>query len=430
MSKKSSSNLNNGNTSIFKENSFLTINSPATRWFDWLSNSQLEKWSTLLSLIFGIYIKWTVGLNPYSGYNTPPIYGDFEAQRHWMELTLNVPIKQWYYYDTEWWGLDYPPLTAYVSWICGKIGYLINPEWVELDESRGYESTELKIFMRSSVLILEYLIFIPSVLVFVNWWFVDSWKKKENVLRQMGLTVIITFSVMFFPFLDSLDQITQVIWRIFPLYRGLYEDKVANIWCSINVIIKLRELFEIYVLTKLSLLTTLIAILPTCFYIGITTDKHQLVYSLANCSLAFFLFSFQVHEKSILLPALPITLLIMDEPFWSPLFINVATFSLFPLLRKDQLVFPYLILLSMWNWLGSFFHQGTKSLLLRILSWLSYLFMIVFHILEFKVLPPEKYPDIYVVINVIFTINQNHRAQTDTNIFAPVTSTAEPTSTI
>ncbi|CAJ0758967.1 23997_t:CDS:2, partial [Entrophospora sp. SA101] len=91
----------------------------------------------------------------------------------------------------------------------------------------------------------------------------------------------------------SLDQITQVIWRIFPLYRGLYEDKVANIWCSINVIIKLRELFEIYVLTKLSLLTTLIAILPTCFYIGITTDKHQLVYSLANCSLAFFLFSFQ-----------------------------------------------------------------------------------------------------------------------------------------
>ncbi|CAH1757113.1 14886_t:CDS:2 [Entrophospora sp. SA101] len=350
MSKKSSSNLNNGNTSIFKENSFLTINSPATRWFDWLSNSQLEKWSTLLSLIFGIYIKWTVGLNPYSGYNTPPIYGDFEAQRHWMELTLNVPIKQWYYYDTEWWGLDYPPLTAYVSWICGKIGYLINPEWVELDESRGYESTELKIFMRSS------------------------------------LTVIITFSVMFFPFLDSLDQITQVIWRIFPLYRGLYEDKVANIWCSINVIIKLRELFEIYVLTKLSLLTTLIAILPTCFYIGITTDKHQLV-----------------HEKSILLPALPITLLIMDEPFWSPLFINVATFSLFPLLRKDQLVFPYLILLSMWNWLGSFFHQGTKSLLLRILSWLSYLFMIVFHILEFKVLPPEKYPDIYVVINVIFS---------------------------
>jgi alpha-1,3-glucosyltransferase len=49
------------------------------------------------------------------------MYGDYEAQRHWMELTLHVPMNQWYYYDLEWWGLDYPPLTAYVSWICGKM---------------------------------------------------------------------------------------------------------------------------------------------------------------------------------------------------------------------------------------------------------------------------------------------------------------------
>jgi alpha-1,3-glucosyltransferase len=49
------------------------------------------------------------------------MYGDYEAQRHWMELTLHIPINQWYYYDLEWWGLDYPPLTAYVSWICGKM---------------------------------------------------------------------------------------------------------------------------------------------------------------------------------------------------------------------------------------------------------------------------------------------------------------------
>lgn len=55
------------------------------------------------------------------GQNIPPMYGDYEAQRHWMELTLNVPMNRWYYYDLEWWGLDYPPLTAYVSWICGKM---------------------------------------------------------------------------------------------------------------------------------------------------------------------------------------------------------------------------------------------------------------------------------------------------------------------
>lgn len=52
---------------------------------------------------------------------TPPMYGDYEAQRHWMELTLHLPVRQWYWYDLPYWGLDYPPLTAYVSWLCGVV---------------------------------------------------------------------------------------------------------------------------------------------------------------------------------------------------------------------------------------------------------------------------------------------------------------------
>jgi alpha-1,3-glucosyltransferase len=47
------------------------------------------------------------------------MYGDYEAQRHWMELTMHQPIREWYTYDVQYWGLDYPPLTAYVSWACG-----------------------------------------------------------------------------------------------------------------------------------------------------------------------------------------------------------------------------------------------------------------------------------------------------------------------
>lgn len=30
------------------------------------------------------------------GMNTPPMYGDYEAQRHWMEVTINLPANQWY----------------------------------------------------------------------------------------------------------------------------------------------------------------------------------------------------------------------------------------------------------------------------------------------------------------------------------------------
>lgn len=46
-------------------------------------------------------------------HNRPVKYGgDYEAQRHWMEITLHLPLKEWYYHDLEYWGLDYPPLTA------------------------------------------------------------------------------------------------------------------------------------------------------------------------------------------------------------------------------------------------------------------------------------------------------------------------------
>ncbi|CAG8722968.1 28454_t:CDS:2, partial [Dentiscutata erythropus] len=356
-------------------------------------------------------------------YNTPTMYGDYEAQRHWMELTLHVPINQWYYYDLDWWGLDYPPLTAYVSWICGKIGSILDPTWFALDSSRGYESDESKLFMRSTVLVCEFLIYVPAVLMFVNWWFAgNSWKKRELAvllillqpalilidnghfqIMKLGITVIVTFGIVFYPFLGSLEQISQVIIRIFPLQRGLYEDKVANIWCAINVIIKLREIFDTNILAKISLITTVLAILPSCVYLGLNPDKRYLIYGLANSSLAFFMFSFQVHEKSILLPVLPICLLILDDTFWCSWFINVAMFSMFPLLKKDKLVLPYFTVWLMWNWIGSFIKQDTKPIILKYLSWLSYFVMASIHILEFNIPPPKRYPDIYVVLNVIFS---------------------------
>lgn len=56
-----------------------------------------------------------------SGLNVPPMHGDFEAQRHWMELTIHLPLTKWYFYDLQYWGLDYPPLTAYHSWVLGKM---------------------------------------------------------------------------------------------------------------------------------------------------------------------------------------------------------------------------------------------------------------------------------------------------------------------
>ena len=69
------------------------------------------------------------------------MFGDYEAQRHWMELTLHLPPQQWYTNGThnnlQYWGLDYPPLTAYQSWLCGAAISLLEPEAVALDASHG-----------------------------------------------------------------------------------------------------------------------------------------------------------------------------------------------------------------------------------------------------------------------------------------------------
>jgi hypothetical protein len=79
-------------------------------------------------------VRWAVGLGGYSGANTPPMHGDFEAQRHWMEVTYHLPPTEWYISgpsnNLTYWGLDYPPLTAYGSWACGAVAHAINPAYV------------------------------------------------------------------------------------------------------------------------------------------------------------------------------------------------------------------------------------------------------------------------------------------------------------
>lgn len=87
---------------------------------------------------FAVLLRILVGFQPHSGQdnyqgpngfnnNNKPLSekygGDYEAQRHWMEITYHLPINEWYWHSLEYWGLDYPPLTAYVSWACGWVAH-------------------------------------------------------------------------------------------------------------------------------------------------------------------------------------------------------------------------------------------------------------------------------------------------------------------
>ncbi|CAL8254920.1 unnamed protein product [Merluccius merluccius] len=472
-----------------------------------------------ISVLLGVIVRWGVSLNSYSGAGKPPMFGDYEAQRHWQEVTYNLPVQEWYFNTTEnelsYWGLDYPPLTAFHSLLCAHVAKLINPEWVELQGSRGYESPAHKLFMRATVLAADLLVYIPAVLLYCIYLTNGSTNKKVSTLlcillypglilidyghfqyngvslglalwgvvglglgwdtlgslafslalnyKQMELyhalpffcyllgkcakqglagsglfslvkiagTVLVTFALCWLPFLSDAQQALQVLRRIFPVARGLFEDKVANAWCSLNVLVKIRSILSSDSQVYLSLAVTLLALAPSSLRLLRTPTFWQFKLALVNSSLAFFLFSYQVHEKSILLPALPVCLLLNDLPLMAIWFLQVSTFSMLPLLLKDGLLAPYvatsLAFLFLSTHLLSALERCTEDQLRlhayrRLTAWLparlprldlarivrwkfyvSVVLMVGLSVASVTLLPPAGLPDLFPVLVSAFS---------------------------
>ncbi|KAK7206435.1 glycosyl transferase [Myxozyma melibiosi] len=448
-------------------------------------------------IMISLLYRLGVGLGPYSGKGTPPMYGDFEAQRHWMEITYHLPVREWYWYDLQYWGLDYPPVTAYHSWILGWIGSKVNSSWFDLDTSRGCEDPNLISYMRMTVVVSDLAVYIPAVSMFIRWkmksaklspfhhsistaaillqpslilidhghfqynsvmlglallGFTNILKDKLVIgsiffvlalaFKQMALyyalpvfayllgicifpriniprfcslavSVLISFAAILAPISfskgfairDVFTQSLQVVIRVFPFARGLWEDKVANFWCAVNTFVKLKTLLPSETLQRLSLVMTLISVLPAFTLILLHPRKKALIWGVSASAWGFFLFSFQVHEKSVLLPLMPTTLLLVGETdlnvqsciYWIN---NIAMFSLFPLIRRDGLVMQFFTIFFLWNWLMKSFSKAPKYFLGQLVVISSYLAVAALLILELTVPPPAQYPDIWVVANV------------------------------
>jgi alpha-1,3-glucosyltransferase len=178
---------------------------------------------------------------------------------------------------------------------------------------------------------------------------------RANLLVRLGITTALSFILLFSPFLPPFAPLRAVldpITRIFPFARGLFEDKVANFWCASNVIFKWRNFASPAVLIRLSTLLTAAGFLPAVVGMLVTGYKlhapaaekkakdeevivpclQLLPYALLTSAMSFFLFSFQVHEKTILLPLMPLALLLSGAvPYstvyeWGMLMSNVAMF--------------------------------------------------------------------------------------------------------
>jgi hypothetical protein len=61
---------------------------------------------------------------------------------------------------------------------------------------------------------------------------------------KIGATTATTFLLALAPFLRPFPQTLLILLeQIFPLQRGIFEDKVANFWCASNVVLKWKNWF-------------------------------------------------------------------------------------------------------------------------------------------------------------------------------------------
>ncbi|KAJ2509079.1 hypothetical protein H4217_008416, partial [Coemansia sp. RSA 1939] len=67
---------------------------PAYRWIQFLKQQDARGVALPATLLFSLLVRWCVALHSYSGFQDPPMHGDYEAQRHWMEITAHLPASE------------------------------------------------------------------------------------------------------------------------------------------------------------------------------------------------------------------------------------------------------------------------------------------------------------------------------------------------
>lgn len=90
----------------------------------------------------------------------------------------------------------------------------------------------------------------------------------------------------------------QVITRIFPVRRGLYEDYLANWWCTTSVAIKWKSLIAAASLVRLCAGLTILAAAPSMLQQVLSPSPQGLLLGMTNSAFAFYMFGYQVRLSS------------------------------------------------------------------------------------------------------------------------------------
>ncbi|KAG2703737.1 hypothetical protein I3760_06G150700 [Carya illinoinensis] len=398
--------------------------------------------SFLCIAVFALLVRAAVSLHPYSGAGNPPKYGDFEAQRHWMEITINLPVKEWYRNSTtndlSYWGLDYPPLTAYQSYIHGLFLRFFHPESVSLFTSRGHESYFGKLLMRWTVLSSDALMFFPAVFYFVIVYYASrphgqktdiAWHIAIMLLNpclmlidhghfqynciSLGLTVGAVAAV-----LSNKELVACFLFSLALNHKQMSAYFAPAFFSHLfgKCIRRQNPLLEVSKLGLVVLGTFVLVWWPylhsmEAFLGQIRAPSNQgFLYGLLNSAFSFYIFSFQVHEKSILLPLLPASLLALEEPFLLKWITFYALFSMFPLLCRDELILPYVALSALFILIyhGPSGRQDRRKRLSfnSVVTTLLVLCSVLLHIVYITMQPPNRYPFLFEAVIMFLCFSQ------------------------
>ncbi|GLT53954.1 hypothetical protein SLA2020_271880 [Shorea laevis] len=417
--------------------------------------------SFLCIAVFAFLVRVAVSLHPYSGAGNPPKYGDFEAQRHWMEITLNLPPKECFSFTSRghesylgkllmrWTVLSSDALVFFPAVFYFVVVYytghthgrktdiawhiaimLLNPCLMLIDHghfqynciSLGLTVAAVAAVLSNKELVACFLFSLALNHKQMTAYFAPAFfshllgkcLRRQNPLLEvlkLGVVVLGTFALVWWPYLHSMEDILRVLSRLAPFERGIYEDYVANFWCTTSVLIKWKRMFTTESLKLFSLGATILTCLPSMVQQIWAPSSQGFLYGLMNSAFSFYMFSFQVHEKSILLPLLPASLLALEEPSLLKWITLNALFSMFPLLCRDKLILPYIALSALFI-LICYHVPGRGQDRKETSSFNSYmttflvLCSVVLHGVYLTMHPPRRYPFLFEALIMLLCFSQ------------------------
>lgn len=109
------------------------------------------------------------------------------------------------------------------------------------------------------------------------------------------IVFIVALYILWYPLIQAMTlqkAVEAIFTRIFPIRRGIFEDKVASFWCVLHNLYKINSLWDRPKQVAITSIVTLGLCVPSCFLLLKKPSNYMFILTLFTVSMIFFLFSF------------------------------------------------------------------------------------------------------------------------------------------